>query len=176
MAVRMVLVVAVVAAVATEVLAGLGEILMKDRTCIETTYNPKAPIATGNTVWLYVFWLQSGMYHSGIGTQGSYWSYNDWGQYTRPDYTQDNCNGPLTKWYRLGTTHKSKEEVDAIVADLVNKCYPGYVKCWKFIAKHFDLALWNSNYFTHHLAEALGVVDDYPGWLYEYSPVPGLGK
>ncbi|XP_045129132.1 uncharacterized protein LOC123514935 [Portunus trituberculatus] len=168
MAVRMVAMVAVmVTAGAAGVLAGKGG------RCMESTYRADAPLATGSTVWLYVFRLQPCMYHSGIGTRGAYWAYAATGQYTNRNYAQDRCNGPLAYWYKLGRTNRTKEEVHTIVSDLVRFCYPGYSSCWRFMMSHYSVGYWNCNYFTHHLAEALDVLDGYPDWLW-HSPWPGF--
>ncbi|KAK8729469.1 hypothetical protein OTU49_008484 [Cherax quadricarinatus] len=121
---------------------------------------------TDGTVWLYVFRLQACMWHSGIGTRAGYWAYAANGQYAIRDYSGDRCNGPLTYWYKLGHTNKTKSEINNIVSDLVRKCYPGYKQCWKFMMSHYSMGYWNCNYFTHHLAEALGVVSAYPSWLW----------
>ncbi|KAK8729468.1 hypothetical protein OTU49_008484 [Cherax quadricarinatus] len=134
--------------------------------CPETSFRSDAPVSTDGTVWLYVFRLQACMWHSGIGTRAGYWAYAANGQYAIRDYSGDRCNGPLTYWYKLGHTNKTKSEINNIVSDLVRKCYPGYKQCWKFMMSHYSMGYWNCNYFTHHLAEALGVVSAYPSWLW----------
>ncbi|XP_042211749.1 uncharacterized protein LOC121859116 isoform X2 [Homarus americanus] len=141
--------------------------------CAATRYRPDAPLATDGTVWLYVFKLQVCMWHSGVGTRAGYWGYSASGQYASRDYSEDRCNGPLEYWYNLGYTNKTKREVNDIVSNLVRKCYPGYSKCWRFMMSHYSTGYWNCNYFTHHLAKALGVVKNYPSWLWN-SPWPGF--
>lgn len=158
-----------VAVVLAVVMTGTVGVMAK---CTKSS-TPDVPPGTGNAVWLYVFRILDCVYHSGIGTQGSYWSYGPGHGVSRHESYEANLdNKELAKWYRLGRTNKSKEEVLAIVDDLKTSCYPGHSKCKKFTGSNYNLFKWNCNYFTHHFAEALGMADNYPAWL--WNRVPGL--